>query len=113
MDPSDIRYILALTRRDHSRIELAQIAEQLSAMTSRLSSLLYLTKTLETDLQIPASDSSNLRLLKAKESLCHGREDIETWLALSWQPRIPSAATTSGSSTTKSSPRPEPAKDST
>jgi len=76
MDPSDITYILALTRHDLLLYELEQIEAQLSVMTSRLSNLPHLMKTLEKDLQIPTSDSSNSLLLEVRESLSLGRVRI-------------------------------------
>lgn len=111
MDNSDIVYILALTRRDLLHSELNQMLEWLLVTTSRLTNLRHLMRTLEMDLQIPESDSSSFPLKTAQELLFLGKEAIEKSLKGSLPLRMPNAATTSGSSTTKSSPPVEPAKE--
>ena len=113
MDPSDIRYILALAKRQTLLHELQQIVVSLLAMTSRLSSLRHSMRTQEMDLRIPESDSSNLLWNQVAESLSLGKVSIERLLSEYYTLPMRSAATTSGYSTTKSSPQQEPARDST
>src|SRR6266446_4386014 len=102
MDESDIRYILALTRLDHLRNELKEIRHSLSVTTSRLLKAQALTKMLGTDLQIPEYGLSSSLQSAAVESLCRGREDIETSLARLYELPTPSAVTTASPSTTAS-----------
>ena len=103
MDESDIRYILALTKREVLLNELETTVSYLSAMTSRLMSLRRSTRMLEMDLQIPESDSSSFHLMQAEDWLSLGKVHIEKSLDGFYGRATLSAATTSGSLTTKSS----------
>src|ERR1017187_10098311 len=113
MDSSDIRYILALTRREVLRNELEVMVEALSAMTSRLTKVQVSMRMLETDSPTLGYDSSSLLLSQALESLSRGKVCIVRSLSEYYGLRTSSAATTSGSSTTKSSTPADSAKGST
>lgn len=78
MDPSDIRYILGLTKLTLLQNELQEMVDSLSYTILRLTNLCPLMKTLERDLQIPNYASYSSHLEKAKELLSLGRESIET-----------------------------------
>ena len=80
MDPSDIKYVLALTRRDLLLYELRAMRDSLSATISKLSNLHLWMKTLERDLPTLNSDSSNLALSRALQSLSLGKGNIESAL---------------------------------
>lgn len=76
MNPSDITYIQALTRRELLYIELGKMQDYLLVMTSRLTSLQVSMKTLGKDLQIPNYDSCSSLLETAKELLSRGNGNI-------------------------------------
>ena len=84
MDPSDIRYILALTTLNDCRYELQKTVDSLSAMILRLSRAQASMKMLETDLPILASGLYSSLLDQAKASLSLGKEDIERSLRQSY-----------------------------
>ena len=111
MEASDIKYVLALARRDLLLYELREMRDSLSAMTLKLSNLHLWMKTLEKDLPTLNSELSNSALESATESLSLGREGIQLSLEIFSTPQTPNAATTSGCSTTKSSEPPASAKD--
>ena len=113
MDPSDIKYVLALTRRDLLLYELRAMRDSLSATISKLSNLHLWMKTLERDLPTLNSDSSNLALSRALQSLSLGKGNIESALEEYCIPPTSSVDTTSGSSTTRCSEPPASGKEST
>jgi len=76
MDSFDIRYILALTRREILLDELQTMEDFLLAMTSRLLNLQASMRMLEKDLQILSSDSCSSLLGEARESLFLGKANI-------------------------------------
>jgi hypothetical protein len=113
MDPSDIRYILALTRLDHLRIEYPETRAQFLATISKLTSQRASMRTLETDLQTPASASFSSLSREDVQLLYLGRELIEALLKEYYSPLTSNAAITYGSSTTASSKPAASARDST
>src|SRR5580693_4426544 len=113
MEASDIKYVLALARRDLLLLGLRETADSLSATILKLQNLSLWMKMLERDLPTLNSDLSNSLLMEAERSLSRGKENIEASLKEFSTPQTLSAAITSGSSTTKSSGQRGKGKDST
>jgi hypothetical protein len=104
MDASDTKYILALMRRELLLQESREIMDSLSHTISKLSSLRLWTKMLETDLQIPESDSYNSLQEQAVDSLCRGREHIAKSLQAFYELPMSSEYALSGTSQRSTNP---------
>src|ERR1700733_12103806 len=107
----DTKLTLVLTRLLGLSVESERHLERLSPMILRPMNPLTSMKMPEMDLrtQIFVLSSSLSQVVMALRSL--GRDVTENWPEISYTPITPSAATTSGSSTTKSSAPPANAKD--
>ena len=110
MAGSAITHDQALKMYEDFVYELRRTLGLLFVTTSKLTNLQASMKTQGMDLQTLAYGSSNSQLERAKELLSRGRELIESVHSAYCSLPILNAATTSGSSTTKSSPPVEPEK---